>query len=64
MSDWLQDNIAWTRVLIVLPVVLLTSLTDKFIDDVINFTGFPLVFATYFFYIIFTLPQVSLLFIC
>ena len=53
VSDWLQDNIAWTRVLIVLPVVLLTSLTDKFIDDVINFTGFPLIFATYFFYIIF-----------
>ncbi len=63
VSDWLQDNIAWARVLIVLPVVLLTSLTDKFIDDVINFTGFPLVFATYFFYIIFLLCRKYLCFL-
>ena len=48
VSDWLQDDIPWTRVLIVLTVVLPTILTDRFIDDVINFTGFSLVFAAYF----------------
>ena len=53
VSEWLQDNIAWTRVLIVLPVVLITYLTDQLIDNVINFTGLPLIFATYFFYIVF-----------
>jgi MscS family membrane protein len=53
VSDWLQDNVAWTRVLIVLPVVLISSLTDQFIDNVINFTGLPLAFSTYFFYIVF-----------
>jgi MscS family membrane protein len=50
VSDWLQDDIPWIRVLIVLTVVLLTILTDKFIDDVINSTGFSLVFAAYFLY--------------
>ena len=53
VSVWLQDNIAWTRVLIIFPVVLLTQLTDQFIDNVINFTGLPLIIATYFFYIVF-----------
>ena len=55
VSDWLQDNIAWTRVLVILPIVLLTYLTDQFIDNVINFTGLPLVLAIYFFYIVFYL---------
>lgn len=49
VSDWFQDNIAWTRVLVILPIVLLTYLTDQFIDNVINFTGLPLVLAIYFF---------------
>nr|WP_272129785.1 hypothetical protein [Synechococcus sp. AH-551-E11] len=55
VSDWLQDNIAWTRVLVILPIVLLTYLTDQFIDNVINFAGLPLVLAIYFFYIVFYL---------
>ena len=55
VSDWLQDNIAWTRVLVILPIVFLTYLTDQFIDNVINFTGLPLVLAIYFFYIVFYL---------
>ena len=55
VSVWLQDNIAWTRVLVILPIVLLTYLTDQFIDNVINFTGLPLVLAIYFFYIVFYL---------
>ena len=53
VSVWLQDNIAWTRVVIIFPIVLSTYLTDQFIDNVINFTGRPLVLTTYFFYIVF-----------
>ena len=55
VSAWLQDNTAWTRVVVILPVVFLTYLTDQFIDNVINFTGLPLVLATYFFNIVFYL---------
>lgn len=51
-SAWLQDNLAWTRVFLVSPIVLLTSLTDQFVNNVINFTGYPLVIVTYIFYII------------
>jgi MscS family membrane protein len=55
VSAWLQDNTAWTRVVVILPVVFSTYLTDQFIDNVINFTGLPLVLATYFFNIVFYL---------
>ena len=55
VSAWLQDDTAWTRVVVILPVVLSTYLTDQFIDNVINFTGLPLVLATYFFNIVFYL---------
>ena len=51
-SVWLQDNIAWTRVFIIFPVVLFTQITEGFIDNVINLTGIPLIFSTSFFYII------------
>jgi MscS family membrane protein len=63
VSDWLQDNIAWKRVLGIFPVVLLTYLTEQFIDNVINFTGLPLVLATYFFHIVFYLTASIFVFI-
>lgn len=48
---WHQDNVAWYRVLLVLPVLPLTRLSDVFIDDYVNFTGMPLVVVTYLFFI-------------
>ena len=51
-SAWLQDNIAWTRVFIVFPVVLFTQVTESFIDNVINLTGTPLIVTISFFYVI------------
>ena len=51
-SVWLQDNIAWTRVFIVFPVVLFTRITESFIDNVINLTGTPLVVTISFFYVV------------
>lgn len=48
---WHQDNLAWYRVLLVLPLLPLTRGIETFIDDYVNFTGLPLVVITYFFYI-------------
>jgi len=38
-------------VLLVLPLLPLTRISDTFIDDYVNFTGMPLLVITYFFYI-------------
>ena len=51
-SAWLQDNIAWTRVFIIFPIVLFTQFTESFIDNVINLTGTPLIVTISFFNII------------
>jgi len=48
---WHQDNLAWYRVLLVLPLLPLTRISEAFIDDSVNFTGVPLLMITYLFYI-------------
>lgn len=48
---WHQDNLAWYRVLLVLPLLPLTRLSEAFIDNAVNFTGVPLMMITYLFYI-------------
>ena len=48
---WNDDQIAWSRVLCVLPILPLTTISKVFVDDYLNFTGMPLVVATYFFYV-------------
>ncbi|MFN9695459.1 MAG: mechanosensitive ion channel family protein [Synechococcaceae cyanobacterium] len=48
---WHQDNVAWSRVLLVLPLLPLTRWSELFIDDYVNFTGLPLVVVTYLFFI-------------
>ena len=48
---WNEDQIAWSRVLCVLPILPLTTISKVFVDDYLNFTGMPLVVATYFFYV-------------
>ncbi|MDA0258007.1 MAG: mechanosensitive ion channel [Cyanobacteria bacterium] len=48
---WNEDVIAWSRVLCVLPILPLTTISKVFVDDYLNFTGMPLVVATYFFYV-------------
>ena len=48
---WKEDEIAWKRVLLVAPVLPLTTLSSIFVDDYLNFTGIPLVVTTYFFYV-------------
>ncbi|MFM1900717.1 MAG: hypothetical protein RLZZ216_1293 [Cyanobacteriota bacterium] len=49
---WHRDRLAWRLVLLVLPIIPLTRLTEVFIDDVVNFTGLPLVVITYALYVI------------
>lgn len=49
---WLRDSLAWQRALVVLPSLPLTGLAEFIVDDVINFTGLPLVVSTYAFYIV------------
>ena len=46
------DSLAWKRVLIVLPALPLTYVTEQLIDNILNFTGLPLVVAIYSFYVI------------
>ena len=46
------DSLAWKRVLIVLPSLPLTYVTEQLIDNILNFTGLPLVVAIYSFYVI------------
>jgi MscS family membrane protein len=48
---WHQDNVAWYRVLLVLPLLPLTRWSEIFIDDYVNFTGLPLVVVTYLFFV-------------
>ena len=48
---WHRDNVAWYRVVLVLPVLPITWLSDRFVDDYVNFTGMPLVVVTYLFFI-------------
>ena len=48
---WHQDNLAWYRVLLLLPILPLTRFSEIFIDDYVNFTGTPLVVVTYLFFI-------------
>jgi len=49
---WHRDRLAWRRVLLVLTILPLTRFTEVFIDDVVNFTGLPLVVITYALYVI------------
>lgn len=49
--SWHQDNLAWYRVLLTLPVMPITRLVDVFIDHLVNITGVPLVIVTFFFFI-------------
>ena len=46
------DMLAWKRVLIVAPVLPLTYFVEELVDNIINFTGAPLVVAIYVFYVI------------
>jgi MscS family membrane protein len=49
--SWHQDNVAWLRVALTLPVMPLTRLCDYLIGEQINFTGLGMVVLTYLFYI-------------
>jgi MscS family membrane protein len=60
--SWHQDNVAWSRVLLVLPVLPLTRLCDLFIDDLVNFTGPLLVVVTYLFFVCYFLAASALVF--
>ncbi|MEY3757066.1 MAG: hypothetical protein RLZZ263_220 [Cyanobacteriota bacterium] len=51
LSGWQLDNLAWYRVLLLLPVLPLTRFSQLFLDDYVNFTGLPLVIITYLFFI-------------
>jgi MscS family membrane protein len=51
LRAWHQDNMAWYRVLLVLPILPFTRLSELVIDDYVNFTGAPLVVVTYLFFI-------------
>ena len=51
LKGWQQDNLAWYRVLLVLPLLPLTLISQVFIDEYVNFTGMPLVVITYVFFI-------------
>jgi len=46
------DSVAWKRVLIVLPALPITYVAEQLIDNILNFTGLPLVVAIYSFYVI------------
>ena len=59
---WNEDEIAWKRVLFVLPILPLTTISKVFVDDYLNFTGTPLVFTTYFFYVAWCLSACLLAF--
>lgn len=48
----LQANIVWSRVVYITPILLLTVLAHDIVDDVINFTGVPLIIASFLFKII------------
>ncbi|QNJ05660.1 small-conductance mechanosensitive ion channel/ MscS family [Synechococcus sp. MEDNS5] len=46
---WTRDSLAWTRVVLVLPMVVATKAVELFIDLYLNFTGTPLVVLTVLF---------------
>jgi len=48
-----DDNIAWLRVLLVLPVLPLARFSRLFLDDYINLNGLPLQVITYLFFIVY-----------
>ena len=50
---WMLDGVAWKRVLIVLPILPLTKLTELFVDEYLNFTGVPLLVFTIVFEVLF-----------
>ena len=43
----LQDRLAWRRFVVIFPLAPLTRLSEYLIDDVVNFTGLPLIVVTY-----------------
>ena len=43
----------WKRVILIVPVLATTRLVDEVLDDVINFTGVPLIVASFVFEVIF-----------
>jgi MscS family membrane protein len=47
--SWTMDNLAWRRVLLLLPIPPITWLCNQFTNNLINFTGPPLIASTYFF---------------
>ncbi len=57
--SWRQDNKAWYRVLLILPIMPLTRLSELFINDYVNFTGMPLVVVTYLLFIFYFLSASS-----
>ena len=52
LSPVLQQRMAWRRFLLILPLAPLTGFAEYLIDDVVNFTGLPLVAITYSAYVI------------
>ncbi len=56
------DTVAWKRVLIVVPVLPFTYLIEQLVDNVINFTGAPLVVTIYVFYVIWYISAAVLVF--
>lgn len=56
------DALAWKRVLIILPLLPLTYFVEELIDNILNFTGFPLVVVIYAFYVIWYLAASVLVF--
>jgi len=48
-----DDNIAWLRVLFLLPILPLARFSEIAIDDYINITGTPLELITYFYFIVY-----------
>ena len=47
-----RDALAWKRVFIIFPLLPLTYFIEDLIDNILNFTGFPLVVVIYSFYVI------------
>jgi MscS family membrane protein len=58
-----DDNIAWLRVLVVLPILPLARFSETVIDDTINLTGLPLELTTYFYFIVYFIAASLLCFL-
>jgi MscS family membrane protein len=61
-SGWNQDNTAWQRVVLTLPVPPITWPCNQFINNQVNFSGASLVASTYLFSICFYISSSFLLF--